>query len=978
MREIRFALGYMPHRLWGNILQAQLLAGDPGKEFLSPQEYVQNDESTYAYQRLTPMQKEVVGLIDQYNDRQLHRLFSKKATVKEFQDSVDPETIQGHIRPYIEKLLYRILEIARDNRIPVFVKDKSNRNVFDEDFLVIERNPAIPQFRFTYEQGLSYALHLDHREAKLDLRGGYAEIISNSPAVILLENRVFFVEEIEAIKMKPFLKKEQVSIPGNVEEKYFKSFVRNTLRDYDTTISGFEVRDTIPDKRAELVFESGINNRPVWILSFRYNDHEIFYDGPLRRFVNYTGIGKIHAFERFSRDESWELTIIDAIKEFGLRSRDEKNFHLDGEDLYAAISFVNQTCGLLHEAGVLLRHRLQKDYYLGPVDLTVDSREKEDWFDVKAEVNFGEHRVPFLKLRDHILHGVREYELPGGGIAILPEEWFFRFRSMFEFGRAEGSRIRIHKQHFSMMDGSVREFHEETLSRLEKLNETEAIPSVKVPSGLEADLRPYQKEGYTWLCFLQQHGFGGCLADDMGLGKTLQAIALLLRSREQGAGDRTGSKPATTEVAGSTEGSGQLSLFGTAKIKSTSLVVVPASLLHNWISECRRFAPELKILSHVGIQRNRELSNFNYYDLVVSTYHTVRQDIESLCKFRFHYVILDESQMIKNPSSRLYQAMVELQSEHRIVLTGTPIENSLSDLWAQISFVNPGLLGSLSFFKRSFVQPIEKKKDQQREEKLRELISPFILRRTKQEVASELPPVFDQVRYCSMTEDQRRTYEEEKSLARNSILENLEEAGLERSSIMVLQALTRLRQIANHPALIEEYAGTGSGKFAEVCRDVESVISEGHKVLMFSSFVKHLELFRAHFDGEGIRYSVLTGSLSQQQRKKAVEAFQRKKSCPLFLISLKAGGVGLNLTAADYVFILDPWWNPAAELQALNRAHRIGQEKNVFVYRFISGNTIEEKILRLQQRKMELAETFVSSNNPLRDLSEKEILALFS
>jgi SNF2 family DNA or RNA helicase len=345
--------------------------------------------------------------------------------------------------------------------------------------------------------------------------------------------------------------------------------------------------------------------------------------------------------------------------------------------------------------------------------------------------------------------------------------------------------------------------------------------------------------------------------------------------------------------------------------------------------------------------------------------------------FSFHYVILDESQMIKNPSSKLYQAITDLQAEHRMVLTGTPIENSLLDLWSQINFLNPGLLGNLSFFRRSFVQAIEKKKDEEREEKLKELIRPFILRRTKEEVARELPPVTEQLRFCSMTEDQRRIYEEEKSQARNSILENLEEMGLERSSLVVLRALTRLRQIANHPQMLEDMDGFESGKFQEVCRNVDNVIMEGHKVLMFSSFVKHLDLFRAYFDENGIRYAYLTGSRNQAQRKEAVHDFQNKDNCPVFLISLKAGGVGLNLTAADYVFILDPWWNPAAEMQALNRAHRIGQDKNVFVYRFISENSIEEKIQRLQERKLELAENMVSSNNPLKGLNEKEIMDLF-
>jgi len=454
----------------------------------------------------------------------------------------------------------------------------------------------------------------------------------------------------------------------------------------------------------------------------------------------------------------------------------------------------------------------------------------------------------------------------------------------------------------------------------------------------------------------------------MGLGKTLQAIAVLVRSMETGA----------VQEEGNSRGGQQLSLFGERVSQHTSLIVVPASLIHNWQNECRRFAPGLKVYSYVGIQRDRELTGFPSCDVILSTYHTVRQDIEKLSTYHFHYIILDESQMIKNPSSKLYQSMIELHSEHKLVLTGTPIENSLTDLWSQINFVNPGLLGTLNFFKKSFVQPIERKKDADREERLKELINPFILRRTKKEVARELPPVYEQIRYCNMSEDQRKLYEEEKSIARNSILENLEEVGLEKSSFMVLQALTRLRQIANHPAMVEEINGIESGKFTEVYRDIESVISEGHKALIFSSFVKHLDLFRERLDADGLSYSYLTGSVRQKDREKAVSAFQLNDDCRLFLISLKAGGVGLNLTAADYVFILDPWWNPAVEMQALNRAHRIGQENNIFLYRFISIDTIEEKIHHLQERKLELAETLITSNNPLRDLTEKELVELFT
>jgi len=980
MREIRFALGYMPHRLWGSILQAQVLEKEPGRDFYSPGEYIQNDSSTSAYQRLSPMQREVLRLMDEYGDRNLHRIFSRQKTVKQFQDKVDRATISKHIRPYIEKHLYAILEIARDNRIPVFVKEKSSRNIFPEDFLHLEKVPAAPVFSFRYQDQLSYALFLIHGEQQLILKDNPVEIVSNEPTTIILGETLYFISEIDGKKLKPFMTKDRIEIPPQFEGKYFASFVRNMLRDYHALTEGFDVRTSVPKRKAELSLEMGISGQAVWILTLFYNEYSIKRESTTRRFVNYLGEAEKHAFERFDRDDVWEQELVDVLNEAGLRSRDERNFYLnnkfnkdDENDIYSAINFINEYGSSLQDSGIEISQRLEREYYLGKIELDIDSKEKADWFDIYGVVRLGDLEIPFLSLKGHILNGNREYMLPDNRIAVLPEAWFARYRSMFEFGKSSGAKIRIHKQHFSLVDDSVRGFHIDTLEKLEALNSVEALPELDLPGGLNASLRDYQVEGFRWLCFLQKYGFGGCLADDMGLGKTLQAIAVLLRSRELGRVNDSSSPDQGPVVDG-----GQFSLFNAVQKKLTSLIVVPSSLLHNWSKECARFAPGLKILTHVGNQRNRELTNFSYYDLVISTYHTVRQDSVQLSGIHFHYIVLDESQMIKNPSSKLYNAIVTLQSDHKVVLTGTPIENSLTDLWSQINFVNPGLLGTLAFFKRSFVQPIEKKGDEERQEKLKELINPFILRRTKDEVARELPPVFEQVRYVNMAETQLRLYEEEKSQVRNALLENFEEVGLEQSSIMVLQALTRLRQIANHPDLLEDFNGEESGKFTEVYRDIESVISEGHKVLVFSSFVKHLDLFKARLEQDGIEYAYLTGSRNQRQREEAVNDFQTRKTCSLFLISLKAGGVGLNLTAADYVFILDPWWNPAAEMQALNRAHRIGQENRVFVYRFISNDSIEEKIQRLQERKRELAETFVTSNNPLKSLSEEELLELFS
>jgi len=955
MREVKFALGYMPHRIWGNILQAQFLEREAGKEFYHPREYIQNDPDTMAYQRLTPMQREILKHVDAYSDRNLHQTFSKKGTTKEFLENVGQETIQSHIRPFIEQHLRAILEIARDNRIAVFVKDKGNRNVFPEDFVRIDKEEAEPHFLFKYGERLTYTLMLMHKGNKLPLKNKPLDIVCNRPCVIILEGSLYFVNEIDGKKLIPFQDKEHMVIPVGMEEKYFSTFVRNTLRDFDAVTEGFSVANLEPAKRIELILEVGINQQPVWALWFWYNDQRIFHDSPVHRFVQYSVEEGKHVFKRYQRDRAWEQKTIEKLNEVGFRSRDLKYYHLhqtpDGsaeKELYAAINYLNDIGDELRQEGIEVGQRLQKRYYLGAMNLQLSSRETGEGFEMTGEVRFGSQGFSFLALRRHILEGNREFELHGDAVAVLPESWMARYRSLFEFGKVDGDKIHIHKQHFSMVEEPIRPFHAGTLDRLQKLNEVGSLPEIPLPDGLQAKLRKYQIEGFAWMWFLKQNGFGGCLADDMGLGKTIQAITLLLAAKEQ------------------------------EEKKKTSLIIVPASLLHNWISECKRFAPGLKVYSYMGMQRNKSLNNLTYYDLVLSTYHTVRQDVESLAEFEFHYVILDESQMIKNPSSKLYQAMIELRAEHRMVLTGTPIENSLTDLWSQINFVNPGLLGTLSFFKRSFVQPIERKGDEDREDKLKELINPFILRRTKQQVARELPPVVEQVRYCSMSEAQRRLYEEERSLARNSILENLEEVGMERSTMLVLRALTRLRQIANHPALIGDYRDVDSGKFAEVYRDLESIISEGHKVLVFSSFVKHLELFRERLQSDGLAHAMLTGSHNQQQRRKAVKDFQRKNGCPLFLISLKAGGVGLNLTEADYVFILDPWWNPAAEIQALNRAHRIGQDKNVFVFRFISSDSIEEKIQSLQKRKQELSETFITSHNPLKEITEKELVGLFS
>jgi SNF2 family DNA or RNA helicase len=471
---------------------------------------------------------------------------------------------------------------------------------------------------------------------------------------------------------------------------------------------------------------------------------------------------------------------------------------------------------------------------------------------------------------------------------------------------------------------------------------------------------------------LHSNDFGGCLADDMGLGKTLQTLTLIQQVINDEKKRHCGPVNSVYDK--------QLTIFDAsdaAEIKAKpSLIIVPSTLVHNWINEAGKFAPSLKIGCYGGQNRRPFRYYYDHNDIIITSYGLIRNDLDALKCYDFLYVILDESQVIKNPHSKTYKAVISLNASHKIVLTGTPIENSLTDLWAQMNFLNPGLLGNFEFFRNQFVTPIEKDNDEKQSRILQTLIRPFVLRRTKSEVARELPALTQQVIYCDMSESQLTFYETEKSKARNLILDNIQQQGIERSSFVILQSLTKLRQAANHPVLIDTGYIEDSGKHDVIIDNIRNLVAEGHKALVFSSFVKHLELYTTYCDNEGMPYALLTGEVPQQHREPIIKKFQDDPNVHLFFISIKAGGYGLNLTSADYVFILDPWWNPAVEEQAMSRAHRMGQKKNVFVYRFITKDTLEEKIHLLQDKKSQLAESFINNNNPFKGGDREELLKL--
>jgi SNF2 family DNA or RNA helicase len=499
-----------------------------------------------------------------------------------------------------------------------------------------------------------------------------------------------------------------------------------------------------------------------------------------------------------------------------------------------------------------------------------------------------------------------------------------------------------------------------------------------VPAAVQAKLRDYQLAGFQWMCLLDEMGWGGCLADDMGLGKTLQTLSFLQHVVERYPGE-------------------------------THLVVCPTSLLYNWEGELTKFVPGLDYYVHYGADRELDEERFRRAHIIITSYGMVRNDIDHFSRYRFGYVILDESQTIKNPASQVRKAIQQLQARNRLALSGTPVQNNTFDLYTQMDFLNPGMLGGPEFFRAEFAGPIDRNGDKEAALRLRKLIYPFILRRTKEQVARDLPDKTEMILWCQMGDEQRKIYDSHREHYRESLLEKIAEEGMGKSSIYILEGLTKLRQICDSPALLSDPLPNVSVKLEELVREVcentgdqsgapgifsgnvepgGTSANDGpsaggpvvrHKCLVFSQFTSMLGLIRAALEEQGIAYLYLDGSVSAEERRESVRRFQEEDSARVFLISLKAGGVGLTLTAADYVYLVDPWWNPAAEQQAIDRSHRIGQVRKVFAYRMICKDTVEEKILQLQEKKRSLAADLVADEAGfVKQLTSEDVAYLFS
>ncbi|HXB73636.1 MAG TPA: DEAD/DEAH box helicase [Candidatus Acidoferrales bacterium] len=570
-----------------------------------------------------------------------------------------------------------------------------------------------------------------------------------------------------------------------------------------------------------------------------------------------------------------------------------------------------------------------------------------DWFELHGEVDYGEVSASLPELLAASRRGDGIVALGDGTFGLLPTDWMERFAPLAGLGSKEEDHLRFRRNQAGLLDALLAAQPEVQVDEMfqrvrERLRSFQGVKAAVQPEGFVGHLRDYQREGVGWMEFLREFGFGGCLADDMGVGKTAQMLAVLESRRVEARGP--------------------------------SLVVAPKSLMFNWRAEATRFTPQLRVLVHTGLAR--DTAAIGEYDLILTTYGTLLRDVTQLSEVAFDYVVLDEAQAIKNASTASAKAVRLLRGQHRMVLSGTPVENHLGELWSLFEFLNPGMLGEAKVLKMT--GGLGRNPSPEARQLLGQALRPFILRRTKQQVARELPAKTEQTIYCELEGSQKKQYEELKAHYRNTLLQRVQTQGLGRSKMHVLEALLRLRQAACHPGLIDpRQAGEPSAKLDVLMEQLAELREEGHKALVFSQFTSLLAIVRKQLDKKGVKYEYLDGATTNRQ--KHVEAFQNDPACELFLISLKAGGLGLNLTAAEYVFLLDPWWNPAVEAQAVDRAHRIGQTRPVFAYRLIARDTVEEKVLELQKTKRQLADAILGEDNSLiRDLKKEDLELLLS
>jgi SNF2 family DNA or RNA helicase len=903
---------------------------------------------------VSDLPKSLQQLLSICNDLNLANLTkkynSKNKSPKSIQILLEDKKIKFGFETYFESKLDNFISIVVQNQFPLsinldFEKDfRKSKIVFHETEI-----ESILHFQ-KHADGITYTqfqIVNNKRRYPSDLN---ISILTNQSGWILIDKGLHKLNQINSNKLKPFLTKKTVEIPKQHVKVFFENFIKDNLKKATVEAQGFEIEYQRNFDRCAISFDTNFFKSSFFIqLNFNYNGY-VFTSNSFKK--KHTEINlqdleniKVTQFERHDTELEYHQKLID----LGLVKTENGNFVFQesSNSRFQIVEWVIENHKKLKSLGFYL-DSLTIDSKKISVDTNQISYSNEivnDWFDVKIKIQCGRFEIPFTEMVSNIKANNPLYQLPDGSCFLIPEQWLSRFSSLVKNGTVTSTSIKIQKSKQALLD------------EMPGLNTADLL-SDKVtyePSDLlKAELRPYQIQGVEWLLQHCANNLGACLADDMGLGKTIQTLAMLVQSHQ-----KLDSQVRTVK---------QMNLFdriiSNNKEPLKALIVLPASLVFNWYNEAKKFTPHFDCIRYVGNDRKIYLKKLSRYDLIFTTYHTISNDINLLEKQDFRFLILDESQWIKNKNSKVFESINKITSTHRISLSGTPIENSLDDLWSQMEFLNPNMLGDYAFFIKNYKIPIEKHRDENALQELKTLISPFILRRSKENVLYELPDLTEQHYYCDMQPEQEKWYEEEKSKARNLILE-----GENTDRQKMIQTLMRLRQLSNHPQMVDAKSNLDSGKFIAVTEYLTNLVKSGQKTIVFSSFISNLEFYKQWCVVQKIEFCELNGSHTNQEREAAVNQFQNQEKIKVFLMSLKAGGVGLNITKASYVLFLDPWWNPFIEKQGIARAHRMGQENPVHVVRFISKNTVEEKIIQLQETKKILVDALIDEDFLHQDLS---------
>ena len=894
--------------------------------------------------------KTLLSIIEVLKPENLFKKFEKNPKSKKtIFDLLNDKTFGKIIRDFIDSKINQFLTIINDNNFPISLNLKSSKEFYK--FKVSSQNPMLETKLFfdKNEFGMSYSLQISENSKLFYPSNKKITIVLNEPSWLVIDSNLHQLANVNSNKLKPFLTKKTIEIKTEMVSEYFSKFIKDIVKKVNIEAKGFNV----------ILKNRVVSCKIVPVEDFfkkKFNLELIFdYDGYL--FANHSN-KKTHSnldndanseiqVIQFKRNFEQELHFEQKLIQLGFEKNDNNLFSLfnKNKDEFEVIhylienksSFQNEDFSI--ENVSISNKKIQTEI----ATMSISSQENNDWFDLKMIIKCGNFEINFSEIIPNIKENNRFFKLKDETYFLIPFEWMTKYAPIANFSKIKNGNLSLPKSNYTIL---------EALDSNEILLTANDEIEYKSSNLLKATLRPYQIDGVKWLLKNHNSGLGACLADDMGLGKTLQTLATLVNIQEN-------LVPEINDF--------QEDLFSIVAQKTEflkTLIVAPSSLVFNWYNESRKFTPHFRRIQYIGNDRKLLAKKLDKYDLIFTSYSVISRDIEIFEKYNFRYLIIDESQQIKNRDSKVFKAINAINTEHKISLSGTPIENSLNDLWSQMQFINPDILGDFKFFTSYFKIPIEKNQDFDKIEELKTIVNPFILRRTKEQVLDDLPELSEQIVYCEMETEQEKWYESEKSKARNELLK----IDFANNRINVLNVLMKLRQLSNHPKMLDKTSDLESGKFIVITSYIQSLIQSGQKMLVFSSFVKHLELYENWCKDNKINFCKLTGDTKISERENQIQQFQENSDLKIFFISLKSGGVGLNLTSASFVLLLDPWWNPFAEKQAIARAHRIGQQNRVNAIRFVSKNTIEEKIILLQEKKKLLSDSILELENIPIDL----------